>query len=149
MKIWIDADACPKTIKEMIFRAAERTQTLSIFVANQWLRLPQSDFIKFILVEQGADIADNKIAEDCEAGDLVITADIPLALRIVKKGALGLDPRGTIYNSNNIGQISDMRDFMHNLRNDGVQTSGPKNFSAADGNKFANALDKVLLQNKA
>lgn len=144
MKIWVDADACPKVIKEMLFRAAGRTEIKIIFVANQWLRLPQSPFIHFIQVEQGPDIADNKIAEDCMTGDLVITADIPLAVRIVKKGALGLDPRGTLYNKDNIGQISDMRDFMDTLRNDGIQTGGPKNFSARDGENFANALNKLL-----
>ncbi len=144
MKIWVDADACPKVIKEMLFRAAERTKIEIIFVANQWLHLPESNFIKLIQVEQGPDIADNKIAEDCINGDLVITADIPLAVRIVAKGALGLDPRGTIYNKNNIGQISDMRDFMSTLRNDGVQTGGPKNFSARDGQAFANELDKII-----
>ena len=144
MKIWVDADACPKVIKEMLFRAAGRTKIDIVFVANQWLRLPESPFIHFIQVEQGPDIADNKIAEDCTSGDLVVTADIPLAVRIVAKDAIGLDPRGTIYNKNNIGQISDMRDFMDNLRNDGVQTGGPKNFSARDGEKFANKLDKIL-----
>lgn len=128
----------------MLFRAAGRTKIDIIFVANQWLRLPESPFIHFVQVEQGPDIADNKIAEDCMTGDLVITADIPLAVRIVEKGALGLDPRGTIYDKNNIGQISDMRDFMDTLRNDGIQTGGPKNFSARDGEKFANELNKLL-----
>jgi uncharacterized protein YaiI (UPF0178 family) len=144
MKIWVDADACPKVIKEILLRAAGRTKIQIIFVANQWLRLPELPFIHFIQVEPGPDIADNKIAEDCIAGDVVITADIPLAVRIVAKGALGLDPRGKIYNKDNIGQISDMRDFMNTLRNDGVQTGGPKNFSARDGEKFANELDKLL-----
>lgn len=144
MKIWVDADACPKVIKEMLFRAAGRTKINVIFVANQWLRLPESPYIHFVQVEAGPDIADDKIAEDCTAGDLVITADIPLAVRIVTKGAIGLDPRGTIYNKNNIGQISDMRDFMDTLRNDGIQTGGPKNFSARDGEKFANELHKLL-----
>jgi hypothetical protein len=144
MKIWVDADACPKVIKEMLFRAAERAQIEVIFVANQWLRLPLSPFIRFELVGEGLDVADDKIAEDCCEGDIVVTADIPLAARIVKKGALGLDPRGSLYDQNNIGQISDMRDFMHELRSGGVETSGPKNFSAADGNKFANELDKIL-----
>ncbi len=144
MKIWVDADASPKVIKEMLFRAAGRTKIDIIFVANQWLHLPKSPFIHFIQVESGPDIADDKIAEDCTAEDIVITADIPLAVRIVDKGALGLDPRGTLYNKDNIGQISDMRDFMDTLRNDGVQTGGPKNFSARDGEKFANALNKLL-----
>jgi len=144
MKIWVDADACPKVIKEMLFRAAGRTKTHVIFVANQWLRLPESDYITFIAVAQGPDIADDRIAEECGDGDLVITADIPLAARIVAKGATGLDPRGTTYDKNNIGQISDMRDFMHELRNDGMVTGGPKNFSARDGQKFANALDQLI-----
>lgn len=146
MNIWVDADACPTVIKEMLIRAAERVQVNTIFVANQWLRLPQSSFVHFILVDQGADIADDKIAEDCTKGDLVITADIPLAVRVVEKGAVGLDPRGAIYNKDNIGSISDMRDFMTTLRNDGVETGGPKNFSARDGEKFANSLDKIIRQ---
>jgi hypothetical protein len=144
MKIWVDADACPKVVKEMLFRTAGRTKIEVLFVANQWLRLPESPFIRFIQVEQGPDIADDRIADDCAAGDLVITADIPLAARIVAKGARGLDPRGTIYDKSNIGQISNMRDFMNTLRNDGIQTGGPKNFSARDGEKFANALDKLI-----
>ena len=146
MKIWVDADVCPKAIKEILLRAAGRVKIDVIFVANQWLRLPDSPFIHFIQVEQGADIADDKIADDCTEGDLVITADIPLAMRIVAKGALALDPRGTIYNKNNIGQISDMRDFMDTLRNDGIQTGGPKNFSARDSEKFANQFDKLIAQ---
>jgi uncharacterized protein YaiI (UPF0178 family) len=144
MKIWVDADACPKVIKDMLFRAAGRAKIETIFVANQWLKLPDSPFIHFIQVEQGPDIADNKIAGDCSAGDLVITADIPLAVRIVARGALGLNPRGTIYDKSNIGSISDMRDFMDTLRNDGIQTGGPKNFSPRDGEKFANELDKLI-----
>lgn len=146
MKIWVDADACPKAIKEILFRAAGRMEIEVILVANQRLHLPESPFIRLIQVEQGPDIADNKIAEECISGDLVITADIPLAVRIVAKNALGLDPRGTIYNKNNIGQISDMRDFMNTLRNDGIQTGGPKNFSARDCENFANELDKLLSQ---
>lgn len=145
MKIWVDADACPKVIKEILFRAAGRAEIDVIFVANQWLHLPKSPFIHFVQVEQGPDIADNKIAEDCTIGDLVITADIPLAVRIVAKDAVGLDPRGTVYDKGNIGQISDMRDFMDTLRNDGIQTGGPKKFSARDGEKFANELDKILI----
>ncbi len=148
MKIWVDADACPKTVKEILFRAADRLKIDVIFVANQWLNLPHSTFIRLIQVEQGADVADDKIVEYCESGDLVITADIPLAVRIVLKNALGLDPRGTIYDKDNIGQISDMRDFMDTLRTDGIQTGGPKNFTPRDGEKFANQLDKLIYQNK-
>ena len=108
-------------------------------------RQPVSNYINFILVNQGPDIADDKIAEDCLIGDLVITADIPLAVRIVEKGALGLDPRGRVYDKNNIGGISDMRDFMSSLRNDGVITGGPNSFSSKDSSKFANALDKLIV----
>ena len=145
MKIWVDADACPKAIKDILFKAAIKRKVVINFVANNWLHLPKSDYITFILVEQGADIADNKIVEDCSLGDLVITADIPLAVRIVDKGALGLDPRGKIYDKNNIGGISDMRDFMSSLRNDGVITGGPNSFSNKDSGKFANELDKLIV----
>ena len=145
MKIWVDADACPKVIKDILFKAAINRKVLINFVANSWLHIPKSDHINFILVEQGADIADDKIAEDCTLGDLVVTADIPLAVRIVEKGALGLDPRGRIYDKNNIGGISDMRDFMSSLRNDGVITGGPNSFSNKDSGKFANSLDKLIV----
>lgn len=144
MKIWVDADACPNSIKEIILRAAVRTETETIFVANKLLRLPLCHYISFLGVEQGADIADDKIAEECSNGDLIITADIPLAVRVVEKGALGLDPRGTVYDNNNIRQISSMRDFMQGLRNDGVETGGPKSFHQRDIQKFANNLDKIL-----
>jgi len=146
MKIWVDADACPKAIKDILLRLADRTGIPVIFVANQWMTLPLSDSVHFIQVEDGADIADDKIAEDCTAQDIIITADIPLALRVVTKGAIALDPRGTLYNSSNIKQISDMRDFMAELRNDGVQTSGPKSFHQRDALKFANTLDRTLAQ---
>ena len=145
MRIWVDADACPKLIKDILFRAAIKREVITNFVANSWLSLPESNYINFILVNQGPDIADDKIVEDCLAGDLVITADIPLAVRIVEKGALGLDPRGKVYDKNNIGGISDMRDFMSSLRNDGVITGGPISFSNKDSGKFANALDKLII----
>lgn len=144
MRIWVDADACPKVIKEILFRLADRRQLRVLFVANAWLHLPNSAYIEMIQVENGPDIADNKIAEDCEAEDLVITADIPLAVRVVKKGARALDPRGTLYDSSNIGPISDMRDFMSDLRGSGIETGGPKNFTARDSQNFANALDTCL-----
>ena len=145
MRIWVDADACPKLIKDILFRAAIKREVITNFVANSWLSLPESNYINFILVNQGPDIADDKIVEDCLIGDLVITADIPLAVRIVEKGALGLDPRGRVYDKNNIGGISDMRDFMSSLRNDGVITGGPNIFSSKDSGKFANALDKLIV----
>lgn len=147
MKIWIDADACPKSVKNILYKTAMSRKVEIFFVANSWLFIPTSDYIHFILVDQGPDIADNKITEDCCDGDLVITADVPLAARIVAKGAIGLDPRGRIYNKNNIGAISDIRNFMHNLRNDGIVTVGPNSYSNRDSGKFANELDKVLVKN--
>lgn len=147
MKIWVDADACPNVIKEMLYRVAGRAQISIVFVANQWLRLPESPFITFIQVPEGPDIADDKIAEDCHAGDLIITADIPLAARIVEKGATALDPRGTLYDKDNVGQILSIRDFMDSMRGSGIETGGPKNFGQQDRQKFANALDKFVAQN--
>jgi len=148
ISIWVDADACPKAIKEILFRVADRARLHVIFVANQWLCLPHSDFINMEQVGQGADIADDKIVENCMAGDLVITADIPLAARIVKKGALALDPRGKVYDANNIGQILNMRDFMDSMRGSGIETGGHKSFGQREVQKFANELDKFIAQNR-
>lgn len=144
MKIWVDADACPRAVKDILFRVAERAKISVIFVANQRLRLRPSTFIHLIQVGQGLDIADDEIANKCEAGDLIITADIPLAARIVEKGALALDPRGTIYDKNNIGQLLDMRNFMDSLRGCGVETGGPSSFGQRERMKFANELDKFI-----
>ena len=144
MKIWVDADACPVAIKEILFRVADRTKVPVVLVANQWLRIPASNSISKIVVDQGADVADDRIYDDCAAGDLIITADIPLAARVVGKEALALDPRGRLYDSNNIGQILGMRDFMDELRSSGVETGGPKSFSSKDNQKFANELDRIL-----
>jgi uncharacterized protein YaiI (UPF0178 family) len=144
MKIWVDADACPSVVKDILCRAAERIKRETIFVANSGLRLPISDFVRFIQVPHGADIADDYIVEHCTASDLVITADIPLAVRIVAAGAVGLDPRGTLYDKNNIGYISSVRDFMHTLRSDGVVTGGPKDFNKRDTQNFASAFDRFL-----
>jgi len=148
MKIWVDADACPKVIKDILFRVADRTQTSVIFVANQWLHLPASEFISFIQVEQGPDVADDEIANKCKEKDLVITADIPLAARVVEKGGIALDPRGKTYDKSNIGQILSMRDFMDSLRGSGVETGGPRSFCQKERLKFANELDKFIAQNK-
>jgi len=148
MKIWVDGDACPKGIKEILFRTAERTNITVVFVANQYLHLPPSNTLKMIQVGGGADAADDEIVQHCTAGDLIITADIPLAARAVKKGALALDPRGTLYDSNNIGQILGMRDFMDELRGSGVETGGPSNFGAKERQKFANELDRLLAQQR-
>jgi uncharacterized protein YaiI (UPF0178 family) len=144
MKIWVDADACPRAVKDILFRVADRTKRSVIFVANQRIRLPDSPFIELIQVGQGLDIADDEIAEKCEAGDLVVTADIPLAARVVEKGALALDPRGTMYDKSNIGQILDMRNFMDSLRSSGVETGGPDSFGQRERMKFANELDRFI-----
>lgn len=144
MKIWVDADACPKAIKEILYRVADRVKILVTFVANQRIWLPESAFIHLIHVGHGADIADNEIANKCEAGDLIITADIPLAARIVEKGALALDPRGTLYDENNIGQLLGMRNLMDSLRGADMITGGPNEFNQRDRMKFANELDKFI-----
>jgi uncharacterized protein YaiI (UPF0178 family) len=144
MKIWVDADACPRAVKDILFRVADRTKISVTFVANQRIRLPDSPFIDLIQVGQGADIADDEIADNCEAGDLIVTADIPLAARVVEKGALALDPRGTMYDKSNIGQILDMRNFMDTLRSSGVETGGPDGFGQRERMKFANELDRFL-----
>jgi uncharacterized protein YaiI (UPF0178 family) len=145
MKIWVDADACPKVIKEILFRAADRTKTPVTLVANKLCRLPGSAFVSFIQVEHGADVADDEIANRCEAGDLVITADIPLAARAVEKGARALDPRGTLYDKDNIKQVLTMRNFMQDLRGSGIETGGPDSFSQREREMFANELEKVIL----
>ena len=146
MKIWVDADACPKAVKEILYRVAERTEIFVTLVANSPLHLPFSSFINLIQVGSGADIADDEIADKCEAGDLIITADIPLAARVVEKGAQALDPRGTVYDKNNIGQVLSMRNFMDELRGSGVETGGPSGFGQKEKSKFANALDKFIAQ---
>lgn len=149
MKIWIDGDACPKGVKEILFRVAERLKISVVVVANQYMRLPSSAYIKLLQVEGGLDVADDEIVNRCSAGDLVITADIPLAARIVAKGALGLDPRGTLYDSNNVGQILGVRNFMDELRGAGVETGGPSTFGAKERQKFANELDRLLAQRRS
>jgi len=146
MNIWVDADACPKAVKEILYRVAERTEISVTLVANAPLHLPPSSFINLIQVGSGADIADDEIASKCEAGDLVITADIPLAARVVEKGAQALDPRGKVYDKNNIGQVLSMRNFMDELRGSGVETGGPSGFGQKEKFKFANALDKFIAQ---
>lgn len=144
MKIWVDADACPKVIKEILFRAAERRQVAVTLVSNQVLRLPESAFIKSLQVKDGPDVADDEIVNLCQTGDLVITADIPLAARIVEKDALALDPRGRIYDKNNVKQILSMRDFMDSMRGSGVETGGPCGFGNHEKQLFANELDRIL-----
>ena len=146
MKIWVDADACPKPVKDILFRLAERKEIVVTFVANQRLRLVESPFVQLIQVGSGENIADDEIVNKCEDGDLIITADIPLAARVVAKGAQALDPRGKIYDKNNIGQLLDMRNFMDELRGSGIETGGPPGFGQKDRFKFANELDRFVAQ---
>ena len=144
MQIWVDADACPVVIKEIIFRAAERLQISTTLVANQMLRTPPSRFIRAIQVPSGFDVADAHIVEQLAAGDLVITADIPLASLVIERGAYALNPRGELYSTANIQEILTMRNFMDELRGAGVETGGPAAFSLADRQSFANQLDRFL-----
>jgi len=144
MHIWVDADACPAVIKEILFRAAKRAQQPLTLVANQMLRVPPSPWIRALQVPSGFDVADARIVEAVAAGDLVITADIPLAAQVVAKGAFVLDPRGEFLNADNIQERLTMRNFMEGLRNSGVDTGGPAAFSAADRQAFANRLDGFL-----
>ncbi len=144
MKIWVDADACPVVIKEILYRAAKRTNTEMTLVANQPLNVPPSPLIRTIQVSSGFDVADNEIVRRSEFGDLVITADIPLAAEVIDKGAHALNPRGELYTTENIKARLNMRDFMDALRGSGIQTGGPKEFSQSDRQTFANALDRLL-----
>ena len=143
-KIWVDADACPKVIKEILFRAADRVGMPLILVANQPLQVPGSRYIRTIQVGAGFDVADNHIVQQAVAGDLVITADIPLAAEVIAKGCLALNPRGELYTEDNIRQRLNMRDFMDTLRGSGVDTGGPASFSHSDRQAFANQLDRLL-----
>jgi uncharacterized protein YaiI (UPF0178 family) len=144
MHIWVDADACPVVIKEILYRVAERTKLPLTLVANQWLKTPPYPSIRAIQVPKGFDVADNYIVDQAVAGDLVITADIPLAAGAIEKGALALNPRGELYTKENIKQTLDMRKFMETLRNSGVETGGPPAFNQADRQNFANQLDRLL-----
>lgn len=144
MKIWVDADACPVVIKEILFRAAERTQTTTTLLANHYLKVPPSKVISFVQVTAGFDVADDEIVKRAEANDLVITADIPLAAEVVEKGCLALNPRGELYTESNIRQRLNMRDFMDTLRSSGIETGGAPPISQSDRQAFANNLDKLL-----
>ena len=144
MQIWVDADACPGVIKEILFRAAERLQIPMTLVANQTLRTPPSRFIRTLQVAKGFDVADNEITGRIEAGDLVITADIPLASDVVERGGHALDPRGELYTPDNIRERLQMRNFMDGLRASGVQTGGPASIDHADRKRFADQLDRLL-----
>lgn len=144
MKIWVDADACPVVVKEIIFRAAVRTKTVTTLVANQAMRTPPSPYITSLQVGSGFDVADNEIVARLESNDLVVTADIPLAAEVIAKGGQALNPRGELYTTENIKSRLNMRDFMDSLRGSGIQTGGPKEFGQKDRQAFANALDRLL-----
>lgn len=147
MHIWVDADACPKVIKEILFRAAERKQISVTLVANQFLSTPPSPYISAVQVPQGFDVADNHIVEKMSVGDLVITQDIPLASEVIDKQGVAMNPRGELYTTENIKQRLSMRDFMETLRSSGVETGGPAAFSQSDRQAFANQLDRFLAKN--
>lgn len=148
MHIWVDADACPVVVKEILFRAAQRTGRDLTLVANQMMRVPAAPNIRAVQVPGGFDVADDWIAERVAPGDLVVTADIPLAAQVVEKGALALSPRGERYGKDNIRELLDLRNFMDTLRTTGVDTGGPAAFGQADRQKFANQFDRLLAQAK-
>jgi uncharacterized protein YaiI (UPF0178 family) len=144
MQIWVDADACPNVIKEILFRAADRVKVQVTLVANQAIQVPRSHHVRSIQVASGFDVADNYIVQQSRKGDLVVTADIPLASEVIDKGCLALNPRGELYTKENIRQRLNMRDFMDTLRGSGIDTGGPPAFSQADRMAFANQLDRLL-----
>lgn len=144
MHIWVDADACPKVIKDILFRAATRTETPLTLVANHLLSTPPSPLINSIQVPAGFDVADNYISQKIQPGDVVITADIPLAAEIVAKGAFGINPRGQLYTEQNIRQSLTLRNFMEEMRSTGQISGGPPPLNAKDKQAFANSLDRLL-----
>jgi uncharacterized protein YaiI (UPF0178 family) len=144
MHIWVDADACPVVIKDILYRVAERLELTLTLVANQALRVPPSRFIRTVRVASGADVADREIVRLLTAGDLVVTADIPLAADVLKKGGYALNPRGEFYTDDNIAQQLTMRAFLEELRGGGVDTGGPAPFGHGDRQHFANQLDRHL-----
>ncbi len=144
MKIWVDADACPVVIKDILFRAAARTEVPMTLVANHYMQIPGSRHIDFLKVASGFDVADNEIVKRLQPGDLVITSDIPLAAEVIENGAVALNPRGELYSTENIRSLLNMRDFMDTMRSSGVNTGGPPALSQSDRQAFANNLDKIL-----
>lgn len=144
MQIWVDADVCPNVIKEILYRAAEKRQISLTLVANQPLRTPPSRYIQAIQVPAGFDVADNKIVQAIQPGDLAVTADIPLAAEVVEKGGYALNPRGQFYTKDNIREQLTLRNFMTELRNSGVEMGGPSSLSQGDRQAFANQLDRFL-----
>lgn len=144
MRIWVDGDACPRPIKEILFRAAERMQIHLVLVANTLLRTPPSPFVRGMRVPRGFDVADREIVEQIRAGDLVVTADIPLAAEVIARGGHALDPRGVLYTADNIPERLAVRNLMAELRAGGLETGGPPPWSRGDTRAFANQLDRLL-----
>ncbi|BCL68960.1 hypothetical protein VINI7043_15951 [Vibrio nigripulchritudo ATCC 27043] len=148
MKIWVDADACPKVIRETLTRAAERTGITTTFVANHSIPLPKRNNIHMLQVSSGFDIADNEIVQRVEEGDLVITADIPLADEVIQKNGQALSPRGELYTRDTIKARLNIRDFMDTMRSSGIQTGGPAALSQTERREFANHLDRIIAKSK-
>jgi hypothetical protein len=144
VQIWVDADACPQVIKEILYRAADRAQVLTTLVANTALRTPTSEFIRTVRVAKGFDVADDRIVEQVQPGDLVITADIPLAAAIIERGAHALDPRGELYSEDNVRERLAIRNLMQELRSNGELVDGPAPFGPRERRLFANHLDRLL-----
>lgn len=148
MRIWVDADACPRVIKDILYRAAERARKPLILVANKPMKIPPSPYIQTVLVGAGFDVTDQEIVRRLEPGDLVVTADIPLAAEALAKGGHALNPRGELYHEDNIRERLVMRDLLDELRGSGIETGGPAAFSAGDRQAFANQLDRFLARNE-
>ena len=144
MQIWVDADACPNVIKEILFRVAERARIMVTLLANQPVAVPRQQYVRAVQVSQGFDVADNEIVLRCAPGDLVITADIPLAAEVIAKGGTALNPRGELYTKENVKARLNMRDFMDTMRSSGVHTGGPPALNQRDRQAFANALDRFI-----
>lgn len=142
--LWIDADACPKTVREVVYRAAHRLNFKVVVVSNSYLTIPQSPLIRAIQVDQGSDVADDYVVENSTAGDIVITSDIPLAARVVEKGSIAIDHRGEEYTEENVRERLSVRDFMKDIRDSGVITGGPAPYGPKDLEHFTNALNRLL-----
>ncbi|MEZ5557723.1 MAG: YaiI/YqxD family protein [Pseudomonadales bacterium] len=149
MQIWVDADACPKAIKEVLFRAADRRQIETTLFANHAVRVPPSRFLRSVQVHKGFDVADNAILERLQPGDLVVTQDVPLADEVISRGATALNPRGTLYTRENIKDHLSRRDMMDELRSSGMVSGGPSALAKQDVQAFANALDRFLARNSS
>lgn len=144
MRIWVDADACPAAIKEIVIRAALKRRVPAVFVADKFTRLPQADLLSAVTVERGPDAADRYIVETAEPGDIAVTQDIPLAAQLVAKGVVAIDPRGALHTAASVGERLSIRNFMEDLRGAGVVTGGPAPFGARDRQRFADSLDREL-----